>query len=100
MVFISRRSISNSRNINNLTFNDTFHDPHFSRAALDLNINVLQYPESFELESEPYYLRYSGGKDSNGIRILAGSAAIKYELGHKHTTVDARENGSSCSLNH
>lgn len=40
---------------------------------------------------EGYYLCYSGGKDSDAIRILADIAGIKYECHHNHTTVDAPE---------
>lgn len=32
---------------------------------------AIQYLKSFQPESEPYYLCYSGGKDSDCIRILA-----------------------------
>ena len=40
---------------------------------------------------EPYYLCYSGGKDSDVIRILAQLANVKYELHHNLTSVDAPE---------
>lgn len=40
---------------------------------------------------EGYYLCYSGGKDSDTIRILADIAGVKYECHNKHTTVDAPE---------
>jgi len=39
----------------------------------------------------PYYVAYSGGKDSDAIRILCELAGIKYDLVHNHTTVDAPE---------
>lgn len=52
---------------------------------------AIQYLKSFEPESEPYYLCYSGGKDSDCIRILAQLAAVKYEIWHNHTTVDVPE---------
>lgn len=52
---------------------------------------AIQYLKSFEPESEPYYLCYSGGKDSDCIRILAQLAAVKHEIWHNHTTVDAPE---------
>ena len=32
---------------------------------------AIEYLKAFEPESEPYYLCYSGGKDSDVIRILA-----------------------------
>lgn len=38
-----------------------------------------------------YYLAYSGGKDSDCIKILAGLADVKYEAVHNLTTVDAPE---------
>lgn len=40
---------------------------------------------------EPYYLCYSGGKDSDVIRILAQLANVKHELHHNLTSVDAPE---------
>lgn len=45
----------------------------------------------FEPEDEPYYLCYSGGKDSDCIRILAQLAGVEYEIVHNLTTVDAPE---------
>lgn len=45
----------------------------------------------FEPEDEPYYLCYSGGKDSDCIRILAALAGVKHEIHHNLTTVDAPE---------
>ena len=47
--------------------------------------------KAFEPESEPYYLCYSGGKDSDCIRILADIAGVKHEIVNNHTTVDAPE---------
>ena len=52
---------------------------------------AIQYLKMFEPESEPYYLCYSGGKDSDTIRILAELAGVKFDLEHNHTTVDAPE---------
>jgi len=40
---------------------------------------------------EPYYVAYSGGKDSDAIRILCELAGVEYDLMHSHTTVDAPE---------
>jgi phosphoadenosine phosphosulfate reductase len=40
---------------------------------------------------EGYYVAYSGGKDSDVIRILCELAGVKYQLYHNHTTVDAPE---------
>ena len=47
--------------------------------------------KSFEPENEPYYGCYSGGKDSDVIRILFNLADVKHELVHNLTTVDAPE---------
>lgn len=47
--------------------------------------------KAFEPESEPYYLCYSGGKDSDCIRILAQLSGVKHEVHHNLTTVDAPE---------
>lgn len=52
---------------------------------------AIQYLKSFEPESEPYYLCYSGGKDSDTIRILSGLAGVKHDIVNNHTTVDAPE---------
>lgn len=52
---------------------------------------AVQYLKTFEPESEPYYLCYSGGKDSDCIRILAELAGVKHDIVHNHTTVDAPE---------
>ena len=38
-----------------------------------------------------YYLAYSGGKDSDCIKILAHLADVKFEAIHNLTTVDAPE---------
>ncbi|MDE6087565.1 MAG: hypothetical protein K2G25_04195, partial [Oscillospiraceae bacterium] len=45
----------------------------------------------FEPEDEPYHLCYSGGKDSDCIRILAELAGVRHEIHHNLTTVDAPE---------
>lgn len=52
---------------------------------------AIEYLKSFQPESEPYYLCYSGGKDSDCIRILASLAGVKHDIVHNHTTVDAPE---------
>ena len=52
---------------------------------------AIEYLKSFQPESEPYYLCYSGGKDSDCIRILASLAGVKHDIVHSHTTVDAPE---------
>lgn len=52
---------------------------------------AIEVLKSFEPQDEPYYLCYSGGKDSDAIRILAQLAGVKHELHHSLTTVDAPE---------
>lgn len=47
--------------------------------------------KAFEPETEPYHLCYSGGKDSDVIRILAQLAGVKHEIHHNLTSVDAPE---------
>lgn len=39
----------------------------------------------------PYYVAYSGGKDSDVLRILFELSGVEYDLVHNHTTVDAPE---------
>jgi phosphoadenosine phosphosulfate reductase len=52
---------------------------------------AIEYLKAFEPEDESYYLCYSGGKDSDCIRILAELAGVKHDIVHNHTTVDAPE---------
>ena len=52
---------------------------------------AIEYLKTFEPETEPYFLCYSGGKDSDVIRILADLAGVKHDIVHHHTTVDAPE---------
>lgn len=52
---------------------------------------AIAYLKSFEPEGEPYFLCYSGGKDSDCIRILAALAGVKHDIVNNHTTVDAPE---------
>lgn len=52
---------------------------------------AIEYLKAFEPQTEPYYLCYSGGKDSDVIRILASLAGVKHDIVNKHTTVDAPE---------
>lgn len=59
---------------------------------------AIEYLKAFEPESEPYYLCYSGGKDSDAIRILASLAGVKHELWNNHTTVDAPERSDTFDL--
>jgi phosphoadenosine phosphosulfate reductase len=48
-------------------------------------------PIATGLFDTPYYVAYSGGKDSDVIRILCELAGVKHDLVHNHTTVDAPE---------
>lgn len=52
---------------------------------------ALQYLKAFEPKTEPYYLCYSGGKDSDTILQLARLADVNFEAVHNLTTVDAPE---------
>lgn len=52
---------------------------------------AIEYLRIFEPKSEAYYLCYSGGKDSDCIRILAELSGVNYEIHHNLTTVDAPE---------
>lgn len=52
---------------------------------------AIAYLQTFEPETEPYYLCYSGGKDIDVIRILAEISRIKHEIHHNLTSVDAPE---------
>lgn len=51
---------------------------------------AIKYLKTFEPD-DGYYLAYSGGKDSDCIKILAQLANIKFEAVHNLTTVDAPE---------
>ncbi|MDE7122606.1 MAG: hypothetical protein K2O42_10665 [Oscillospiraceae bacterium] len=46
---------------------------------------------TFEPKGDPYHLCYSGGKDSDCIRILAELAGVRHEIHHSLTTVDTLE---------
>lgn len=52
---------------------------------------AIEYLKTFEPQDEPYRLCYSGGKDSDTIKILAMLAGVKFEAVHDLTTVDAPE---------
>lgn len=47
--------------------------------------------KAFEPEDSAYCLCYSGGKDSDAVRILAALAGVKHILEHNLTTIDAPE---------
>ncbi len=49
---------------------------------------AIDYLKNFQPQSEPYYLCYSGGKDSDTILILAKLAGVNFEAVHNLTTVD------------
>lgn len=51
---------------------------------------AMEYLKAFEPE-DGYYLCYSGGKDSDVIRIIAQLAGVKHEVVHNLTSVDAPE---------
>lgn len=57
---------------------------------LQLEKKAIQRLQSFEPDNG-YYLCYSGGKDSDVIKILAQLADVKFEAVNNHTTVDAPE---------
>ena len=57
----------------------------------EMERRAIEVLKSFEPEDEPYYLCYSGGKDSDCIRILADLAGVKHDIVNNHTTVDAPE---------
>jgi phosphoadenosine phosphosulfate reductase len=52
---------------------------------------AIKYLKTFEPKEEPYFLCYSGGKDSDTIKILAKLAGVNFEAVHNLTTVDAPE---------
>lgn len=60
-------------------------------SILELEKKAIERLKAFEPEDEPYWLCYSGGKDSDCIRILAELAGVRHELHHNLTTVDAPE---------
>ena len=77
-----------------MTVNDFFYGAGGEERAVvdrEKEQRAIQYLRTFEPESEPYYLCYSGGKDSDCIRILAELAGVKHECKHNLTTVDAPE---------
>ena len=58
---------------------------------LKLEERAIEYLKAFEPSTEPYYLAYSGGKDSDAIKILANLAGVKFEAVHNLTTADTPE---------
>lgn len=57
---------------------------------VELEKMAIERLKAFEPE-DGYYLAYSGGKDSDCIKILAYLACVKFEAVHNLTTVDAPE---------
>ena len=57
---------------------------------VELEKMAIERLKAFEPE-DGYYLAYSGGKDSDCIKILAHLAGVKFEAVHHLTTVDAPE---------
>lgn len=57
---------------------------------MELKRKSIERLKAFEPE-DGYYLCYSGGKDSDVIKILAHLAGVKFEAVHNLTTVDAPE---------
>lgn len=53
--------------------------------------NAITLLKLMQPHTEPYYVCYSGGKDSDVVRILCDMAGVDYELHNNHTTVDAPE---------
>ena len=60
---------------------------------IELEKKAIERLKMFEpnANQEPYYLAYSGGKDSDTILILAQLAGVRFEAVNNHTTVDAPE---------
>lgn len=54
-------------------------------------IERIKYFDPLQYSDDKYYVAYSGGKDSDVIRILCDLANVKYDLVHNHTTLDAPE---------
>lgn len=52
---------------------------------------AIEYLKLFEPPDDAYYLCYSGGKDSDAIRILAKLAGVRHIIEHNLTTVDTPE---------
>lgn len=58
---------------------------------LEKEKRAIEILRSFHTPDDPYYLCYSGGKDSDTIKILAQLAGVNFEAHHNLTTVDAPE---------
>lgn len=58
---------------------------------LELEKKAIMRLKTFEPQTEAYYGCYSGGKDSDCIKILSELADVKVDWWHNLTTVDAPE---------
>lgn len=56
----------------------------------DFEKKAIERIKAFEPD-DGYYVGYSGGKDSDCLKILCSLAGVKYDLVHNHTTLDAPE---------
>lgn len=52
---------------------------------------AIEVLKMYEPLDEPYFLCYSGGKDSDCIRILSELSGVKYDIVHSITSLDAPE---------
>lgn len=57
----------------------------------ELEKKAIERLKFYETPDDPYYLAYSGGKDSDCIKILAELSGVKYQAYHNLTSVDAPE---------
>lgn len=57
----------------------------------DKEKQAIQCLRAFEQQDEPYTVCYSGGKDSDTVRILTELAGVNHQCKHNLTTVDAPE---------
>ena len=65
----------------------------FDPAIEERAFSLLQMYEPLALErsDKGYIVGYSGGKDSDCLRILFELSGVKHDLVHNHTTVEAPE---------
>lgn len=72
-----------------LIYDDLFG--HHNKVEKAIELIRMYEPISNGYNTQPYYVCYSGGKDSDVIRILMELSGVPYELVHNHTTMDAPE---------
>lgn len=53
----------------------------------ELEKKAIERLKFYETPDDPYYLAYSGGKDSDCIKILAELSGVKYQAYHNLTSV-------------